>query len=43
MPFLTAGVMVRIHWQALKLWFKGVPFVGVNPPVTPKPLQESPK
>lgn len=43
MPFLTAGVMVRIHWQALKLWFKGVPFVGVNPRVTPQPLQESPK
>jgi len=43
MPFLTAGVMVRIHWQALKLWLKGVPFVGVNPPVTPQPLQESPK
>lgn len=28
MPFLTAGVMLRIHWQALRLWLKGVPFRG---------------
>lgn len=32
MPFLTFGVMLRIHWQALKLWRKGVPFYGANPP-----------
>ncbi len=37
MPFLTAGVMFRIHWQALKLWLKGVPFRGAH--VSP-PLQE---
>ena len=30
MPFLTAGVMFRIHWQALKLWLKGVPFRGAH-------------
>lgn len=23
-PFLTLGVTVRIHWQALRLWLKGV-------------------
>lgn len=23
-PWMTAGVMLRIHWQALKLWAKGV-------------------
>ena len=23
-PLLTLGVMVRIHWQALRLWLKGV-------------------
>ncbi len=34
MPFLTAGVIFRIHWQALKLWAKGVPFRGarLSPP-----------
>lgn len=32
MPLLTVGVMLRIHWQALKLWRKGVTFYGANPP-----------
>ena len=40
MPFLTAGVMFRIHWQALKLYLKGVPFFGKS---APQPLQESTK
>ena len=40
MPFLTAGVMFRIHWQALKLWLKGVPFRGAH---VPQPLRESTK
>ena len=40
MPLLTAGVMLRIHWQALKLWLKGVPFFGKT---VPQPLQESTK
>jgi uncharacterized protein len=26
-PAFTFGVMARIHWQALKLWLKRVPFV----------------
>lgn len=26
MPWLSAAVMARIHWQALKLWLKRVPF-----------------
>ncbi|MEY3207227.1 MAG: hypothetical protein RIS77_600, partial [Pseudomonadota bacterium] len=25
-PMMTVGVIARIHWQALKLWLKGVPF-----------------
>lgn len=39
MPFLTLGVVVRIHWQALKLWLKGVPFRGAH--LHPHPQQES--
>lgn len=41
MPFLTLGVIARIHWQALKLWLKGVPFRGAHP--SHQPLQESTK
>ena len=41
MPFLTLGVIARIHWQALKLWLKGVPFRGAHP--ASHPLQESTK
>lgn len=25
-PWMTAAVTARIHWQALRLWWKGVPF-----------------
>ena len=39
MPALTLGVVLRIHWQALKLWLKGVPFRGAHP--VQRPLQES--
>ena len=44
MPLLTVGVMVRIHWQALKLWLKGVPFVGAHPiQPRPQPIEETSK
>ena len=43
MPVLTLGVMARIHWQALKLWLKGVPFRGTTPSAPSQPLQESTK
>lgn len=36
MPLLTLGVIFRIHWQALRLWLKGVPFRGAHP--TPHPI-----
>ncbi len=32
MPVLTLGVVARIHWQALKLWLKRVPFHRKPPP-----------
>lgn len=32
MPLLTVGVVARIHWQALRLWLKRVPFVHKPPP-----------
>ncbi len=33
-PLMTLGVIVRIHWQALRLWAKRVPFHGK--PTKPK-------
>jgi uncharacterized protein len=36
-PLLTFGVVFRIHWQALKLWLKRVPFFSKPEP----PLQET--
>ena len=27
-PLLTVGVVVKIHWQALRLWCKRVPFIS---------------
>jgi len=40
MPLLTSGVITRIHWQALKLWIKQVPFHGAR--VAPAPLTSAP-
>lgn len=34
MPLLTFGVVLRIHWQALRLWLKKVPFVGARSPAS---------
>jgi len=30
-PLLTAGIVARIHWQALRLWLARVPFVSYTP------------
>lgn len=41
MPLLSFGVIARIHWQALRLWLKKVPFHGVHGEPTPtQPRQE---
>lgn len=31
-PFNALNIVIRIHWQALRLWCKGVPFYGKTPP-----------
>ena len=31
-PLMSLGVIFRIHWQALKLWIKGVPFYSKPKP-----------
>ncbi len=31
MPFMTLGVVIAIHWEALRLWIKGAVF-GARPP-----------
>jgi DUF1365 family protein len=31
-PLMTLGVVLRIHWQALRLWAKRVPFFSKPEP-----------
>jgi DUF1365 family protein len=40
MPLMTLGVVLRIHFQALLLWSKRVPFHGAHPQDLPK-LEET--
>ena len=41
-PALTLGVVVRIHWQALRLWFKRIPFhTKPAPPTQPVTRQST--
>jgi uncharacterized protein len=32
MPLMTLGVIARIHWQAIQLWAKRVPFFSKPAP-----------
>lgn len=41
-PLFTLGVIARIHWQALQLLAKRVPFVGKHPTPTHSPRRTSP-
>ena len=41
MPLLTLGVIARIHWQALRLLVKRVPFFGKAPATTVAPALPS--
>jgi len=34
-PLLGLGIVLRIHWQALRLWIKGVPWFSKPPRHTP--------
>lgn len=43
MPLLTPGVILRIHWQAFRLWCKGVPFFGARPPAARHLYEETGK
>lgn len=35
-PLMTFGVLARIHWQALKLWRKRLPFFSKPDPILPQ-------
>lgn len=40
-PLFTLGVMVRIHWHALRLWLKRVPFITKPAPPSAAPTNLS--
>jgi uncharacterized protein len=35
LPFMTLKVVAGIHWEAMKLWFKGIEFYNRPPPPSP--------
>ena len=39
-PFMTLAVVLRIHWHALRVWLKGVPFYR-KPPLPPALMTRS--
>jgi DUF1365 family protein len=42
MPLLSLGVVARIHWQALRLWWRGVPFFAKPAPPGPALTRSTP-
>ncbi len=42
LPLMTLGVIARIHWQALRLWLKRVPFVAKPTPPSTFITRQSP-
>ena len=40
-PFMTLKVIVAIHWEALRIWGKGVGF-RASPPPPPAPVTFAP-
>jgi DUF1365 family protein len=43
LPFMTLKVVAGIHWEAAKLWFKGVEFYERPPPPQPVSFRDSPR
>lgn len=44
LPLMTLKVMIAIHWEALKLWLKGVPLTRQPPPAAePVTIQHRPR
>ncbi|MEL6583876.1 MAG: DUF1365 domain-containing protein [Pseudomonadota bacterium] len=39
-PLMTFKVIAGIHYEALRLWLKGVPFLGASDPNAPKPASD---
>ena len=40
-PFMTVKICAAIYWQALRLWFKGIPFYAHPTSPTPTPTTSS--
>lgn len=43
MPMLTIGIVARIHWQALRLWVRRVPFIAKPVPPSEFVTRQNPR